>query len=105
MRRHERQHLVRRSNIEDVMPSNHRHGSAAALERGDWQRGDGHVAYGYRVKPPARGGGAEGNRTPDLCSAIAALSHLSYGPARFGASSFPFRAMQHAFRAARFVVS
>ena len=27
------------------------------------------------------GGGAEGNRTPDLCSAIAALSHLSYGPA------------------------
>ena len=27
-------------------------------------------------------GGAEGNRTPDLCSAIAALSHLSYGPLR-----------------------
>ncbi|GAA0726983.1 hypothetical protein GCM10009106_02490 [Sphingomonas japonica] len=27
------------------------------------------------------GGGAEGNRTPDLCSAIAALSHLSYSPA------------------------
>src|SRR5438045_3883997 len=26
-------------------------------------------------------GGAEGNRTPDLCSAIAALSHLSYSPA------------------------
>jgi hypothetical protein len=25
-------------------------------------------------------GGAEGDRTPDLCSAIAALSHLSYGP-------------------------
>jgi hypothetical protein len=25
-------------------------------------------------------GGAEGNRTPDLCSAIAALSQLSYGP-------------------------
>ncbi len=24
--------------------------------------------------------GAEGNRTPDLCSAIAALSQLSYGP-------------------------
>ena len=24
--------------------------------------------------------GAEGNRTPDLCSAIAALSHLSYSP-------------------------
>ena len=25
--------------------------------------------------------GAEGARTPDLCSAIAALSQLSYGPA------------------------
>jgi hypothetical protein len=25
-------------------------------------------------------GGAEEDRTPDLCSAIAALSHLSYGP-------------------------
>jgi hypothetical protein len=25
-------------------------------------------------------GGAAGNRTPDLCSAIAALSHLSYSP-------------------------
>lgn len=25
-------------------------------------------------------GGAEGIRTPDLCSAIAALSHLSYSP-------------------------
>ena len=29
-------------------------------------------------------GGAEGNRTPDLCSAIAALSHLSYGPKASG---------------------
>ncbi len=29
-------------------------------------------------------GGAEGNRTPDLCSAIAALSHLSYGPEPLG---------------------
>src|ERR671912_2468711 len=28
------------------------------------------------------GGGAEGIRTPDLCSAIAALSHLSYSPDR-----------------------
>ena len=28
-----------------------------------------------------KAGGAEGNRTPDLCSAIAALSHLSYSPA------------------------
>lgn len=26
-------------------------------------------------------GGAEGNRTPDLCSAIAALYQLSYSPA------------------------
>ena len=26
--------------------------------------------------------GAEGSRTPDLCSAIAALSQLSYSPAR-----------------------
>ncbi len=32
----------------------------------------------------AEAGGAEGNRTPDLCSAIAALSHLSYGPAPQG---------------------
>ena len=31
-------------------------------------------------------GGAEGNRTPDLCSAIAALSHLSYSPAPFAGS-------------------
>jgi hypothetical protein len=30
---------------------------------------------------PSDTSGAEGNRTPDLCSAIAALSHLSYGPA------------------------
>lgn len=29
-------------------------------------------------------GGAEGNRTPDLRSAIAALSHLSYGPNEAG---------------------
>ena len=29
-------------------------------------------------------GGAEGNRTPDLRSAIAALSHLSYGPSEVG---------------------
>ena len=34
-----------------------------------------------------RGGGAEGNRTPDLRSAIAALSHLSYGPGLKGRSS------------------
>ncbi len=27
-------------------------------------------------------GGAEGDRTPDLCNAIAALSQLSYGPTR-----------------------
>ena len=29
---------------------------------------------------PGLVGGAEEDRTPDLCSAIAALSHLSYGP-------------------------
>ena len=29
-------------------------------------------------------GGAEGDRTPDLCNAIAALSQLSYGPIRPG---------------------
>ncbi len=28
-------------------------------------------------------GGAEGDRTPDLCNAIAALSQLSYGPIRW----------------------
>ena len=33
------------------------------------------------IAVPETTGGAEGNRTPDLCSAIAALSHLSYGPA------------------------
>ena len=42
-----------------------------------------------------RSGGAEGNRTPDLCSAIAALSHLSYGPVLWGApDSDGRRAMQ-----------
>ena len=34
------------------------------------------------------GGGAEGDRTPDLCNAIAALSQLSYGPV----PERPFRA-------------
>ncbi len=28
----------------------------------------------------AKGGGATGNRTPDLYNAIVALSHLSYDP-------------------------
>ena len=31
-------------------------------------------------------GGAEGDRTPDLCNAIAALSQLSYGPEPFFAT-------------------
>jgi hypothetical protein len=35
---------------------------------------------GFRAEASGAGG-AEGNRTPDLCSAIAALSHLSYSPA------------------------
>src|SRR4051812_19517564 len=39
----------------------------------------------------AKAGGAEGNRTPDLCSAIAALSHLSYSPAPFRRPGFPAR--------------
>src|SRR3546814_7293564 len=39
------------------------------------------LVFGALGKP----GGAEGNRTPDLCSAIAALSHLSYGPVPGGA--------------------
>ena len=38
-------------------------------------RGD-HMRFAIRRS----GGGAAGNRTPDLCSAIAALSHLSYSP-------------------------
>jgi hypothetical protein len=41
-------------------------------------RADGRTS---RRRPAPRAGGAEGNRTPDLCSAIAALSHLSYSPA------------------------
>ena len=32
-------------------------------------------------RPSTGRGGAEEDRTPDLCSAIAALSHLSYSPA------------------------
>jgi hypothetical protein len=32
--------------------------------------------------------GAEGNRTPDLCSAIAALSQLSYGPLNFEVTGY-----------------
>ena len=36
------------------------------------------------VLSPARGGGAEGIRTPDLRRAKAALSQLSYGPGRCG---------------------
>src|SRR5690606_23857933 len=33
--------------------------------------------------------GAEGSRTPDLCSAIAALSQLSYGPAGQRGERYP----------------
>ena len=39
-----------------------------------------HPAGGNRVVFHGLAGGAEGIRTPDLCSAIAALSHLSYSP-------------------------
>ena len=34
--------------------------------------------------------GAEGSRTPDLCSAIAALSQLSYSPASDVVNDDPF---------------
>lgn len=36
------------------------------------------------VTPRGNFYGAEGDRTPDLCSAIAALSQLSYSPVRRG---------------------
>ena len=35
------------------------------------------------------GGGAEGNRTPDLYNAIVALSQLSYGPLHLGSIKQP----------------
>src|SRR3712207_5072956 len=40
-------------------------------------------------------GGAEGIRTPDLCSAIAALSHLSYSPGRFIDQAAKIRNSRH----------
>ena len=44
-------------------------------------RGDNYRKYGKKFVPPnAKGGGAEGSRTPDLYNAIVALSQLSYGP-------------------------
>ena len=60
---------------------------AVSLERmRRWDRNVGPAPAGFPL--PAENeeifclaGGAEGNRTPDLCSAIAALSHLSYSPA------------------------
>ena len=45
------------------------------------QIGRGAPWSGKKTKNIRDFGGAEGNRTPDLCSAIAALSHLSYSPA------------------------
>ncbi len=41
---------------------------------------------------PRVGGGAEGNRTPDLRIANATLSHLSYGPTKTGAKGSSGRA-------------
>ena len=38
-----------------------------------------------RIAAGSLNGGAEGDRTPDLCNAIAALSQLSYGPEPFRA--------------------
>src|ERR1700759_4517548 len=46
-------------------------------------------------------GGAEGSRTPDLCSAIAALSQLSYGPAPAATHSDAPVAMQRRLDAAK----
>ena len=56
--------------------------SLRASSRGAQRRGDPSVRSAV-AKNKAHGsfGGAEGIRTPDLCSAIAALSHLSYSPA------------------------
>ena len=66
----------------------------AALRRADADGG----ARGLAGQQPHQAGGcgtggAEGSRTPDLCSAIAALSQLSYGPAP-GAISRAASAMQ-----------
>ena len=44
---------------------------------GQHSLGEKHAAHWRRF---GRGYGAEGSRTPDLCSAIAALSQLSYSP-------------------------
>jgi hypothetical protein len=49
------------------------------------KRGSSGKGAATRGRPAKACGGAEGNRTPDLCSAIAALSHLSYGPRRLQA--------------------
>jgi hypothetical protein len=52
-------------------------------------KGGFHGLVRYAIPPSRRKrlrflGGAEGIRTPDLRSAIAALSQLSYSPARIG---------------------
>src|SRR5690606_34096813 len=39
--------------------------------------------------------GAEGSRTPDLCSAIAALSQLSYGPAGQRGGRYPLSVIRY----------
>ena len=61
------------------------HGHAPVIEL-DWWEKSASEKQKPRKSADFRGivGGAEGNRTPDLCSAIAALSHLSYSPDRFG---------------------
>ncbi len=55
-----------------------------AAETGSIRTGHGNVGLfptlGNHVGLRRLPGGAEGIRTPDLCSAIAALSHLSYSP-------------------------
>jgi hypothetical protein len=54
-----------------------------ALERRNSLPGQGKLPACPPAHLPAYHG-AEGDRTPDLCSAIAALSQLSYSPGKAG---------------------
>src|SRR6476646_11593754 len=54
---------------------------APSLELSVLPNGGGQNTWLARVRPTRFISGAEGDRTPDLCSAIAALSQLSYSPA------------------------
>ena len=78
-------------------PAARRCPSAARISTGD---------AGADAPAQSKGGGAEGDRTPDLVIANDALSHLSYGPTRLpdigkGASNSAMKiAPQAASRAA-----